>query len=410
MNLRQIRRGIALACDRTATATIKGYFYQFDLFILNLLELSNDSDTVCIEGIEDVDIRTAGETTAIQCKYYEGTEYNHSVISKPIRFMLKHFVENHKKRKQMIKYTIYGYYSSGQKKLPANFDINFLKEKFLTYSGKKYFEELNLSDNKLTVFLQNLTININAPKYENQEKQIYNKLKNIFSCSDYEADYYYNNALSEVKRLSTIKNESERTITKRNFISNIERKNTRDALFDTWFIEKKGVSEYCKSIKSQFFTIYNIPSYERIFLLECDDLISVVDLKTLLQNISKKWSKLSLRSKDPFCPYVYLHNISNEKLVEIKKMLQNDDFYFIDGYDFKGADFLVNSIIKKATAQNKIKLKIINEIEQIDNILTYLSTTREIYQFFKNKEFYENTKHKHIKIAIKETKNINGII
>ena len=41
---------------RAADATIKGYYYQFDTSILKLLDLSTNSDTVTIEGIEDIDI------------------------------------------------------------------------------------------------------------------------------------------------------------------------------------------------------------------------------------------------------------------------------------------------------------------------------------------------------------------
>ena len=58
-----------------------------------MLELDADTDTVSIEGIEDVDINHLDETTAIQCKYYSKTEYNHSVIAKPIRLMLSNYKE-----------------------------------------------------------------------------------------------------------------------------------------------------------------------------------------------------------------------------------------------------------------------------------------------------------------------------
>ena len=53
--------------DRSAVDTIRGYFYQFDLSILSILRLTSPSDTVEIECIEDVDIRTATELTAMTC-------------------------------------------------------------------------------------------------------------------------------------------------------------------------------------------------------------------------------------------------------------------------------------------------------------------------------------------------------
>ncbi|EGJ36085.1 hypothetical protein HMPREF9389_2301 [Streptococcus sanguinis SK355] len=41
---------------RSATNTIKGYFYQFDKSILEILEQSNETNIVTIEGVEDIDI------------------------------------------------------------------------------------------------------------------------------------------------------------------------------------------------------------------------------------------------------------------------------------------------------------------------------------------------------------------
>ena len=69
--------------DRTATDTIRGYFYQFDLAILKLLQLEGDAHEITVEGIEDVDVKNATEEIAIQCKYHSKTEYNHSAIAKP---------------------------------------------------------------------------------------------------------------------------------------------------------------------------------------------------------------------------------------------------------------------------------------------------------------------------------------
>lgn len=79
-----------MAKDRTAIDTIRGCYYQFDLYALRILESSGEK--IVLEGIEDVDVRAATETTAIQCKYYEGTSYDHSVIAKSIRWMLNTLV------------------------------------------------------------------------------------------------------------------------------------------------------------------------------------------------------------------------------------------------------------------------------------------------------------------------------
>ena len=110
---------------RSATTTIAGYIYQFDYTIKCLLDLSNDNDSVDIENIEDVDIHSCMEDIAIQCKYYAGTEYNHSIIAKPIRLMLNHYLEVKNGVKQPISYKLYGFYQSGQDKLAVPPTVDF---------------------------------------------------------------------------------------------------------------------------------------------------------------------------------------------------------------------------------------------------------------------------------------------
>jgi hypothetical protein len=131
--------------ERTAIDTIKGYFYQFDYTILSLLELQNGTDSIVVEGIEDIDIKTAKEENAIQCKYYSKTEYNHSIIAKPIRLMLTHYSDVKKGIKRKVKYCLYGYYESGHQKFPLIMDTDFLKSNFLTYTKNSNYSGCNLA-------------------------------------------------------------------------------------------------------------------------------------------------------------------------------------------------------------------------------------------------------------------------
>lgn len=396
---------------REAIDTITGYYYQFDYYIQQLLSLDVDTDTVCIEGIEDVDINCLNETTAVQCKYYAKTEYNHSVIAKPIRFMLNHYKKN-LDNKKCLKYKIYGKFISGQDKLPNNIDITFAKKNFFTYTQKhikhEIHIELGLNDNEIAKFLECLSIDVNAISYEEQEKHVLTQLREIFSCSEFEAEYYYyNNSLRIVKEIATNQQAAHRVISKRDFLSKI---NNRNSIFDIWYLQFKGVREYCKAVKLQYFSLRNISPYERFFLIDCDKKISETEIKTLVLKISENWSKISKREVKTICPFVYLHNVSDITKLNIKRSLQNDDFYFCDGYDFKGADFSAKSISRNANAYNGIKIKIINEISQIDEVLDTVAGTREIYQFFIQEPYYENEIHKHIFIKVEETQNISAII
>lgn len=399
-----------MAGNRDAVDTITGYYYQFDYYILKLLK-ADDNDMICIEGIEDVDITDKNGTSAIQCKYYAKTEYNHSVIAKPIRLMLKDFAER-KEKKNFIKYFLYGKYSCGQEKLGDNIDVEFLKRHFLTYrKGKikhKLFEELKLNDSDLKLFLENLHIDINAVSYEEQEKDVLGLFQKTFKCNAFNAEYYYyNNALRLVKKLATQQDIAKRQISKRDFLKQI---NTKRLLFEDWYLEYKGIKEYCKSVRSNYFSMNNISPIERIFMVECDEMISDIKIVSLLFIISKKWSRLSAREANPFCPYVYLHKISKNRLIKIKRGLINEGIYLIDGFDYLGAGFSPESLTRKATHHNKIKLKVINELKFLEDILRKMRGKKTLYQFYIDDLYFEADNYDVKYIPIKETSNIEFIV
>jgi len=404
-----------MTTNRSAVNTIKGYFYQFDYSILRTLGLSKNDESVTIEHIEDIDIHSATETTAIQCKYYEKTEYNHSIIAKPIRFMLSNFIELKRNGNRSIKYLLYGYYQSGQEKLNLPLSVDDLKNHFLIYTKdkKKHFfhTDNNITDGELNEFLSYLTIDINAKEYDKQLQSIFTIIKSIFHCTDFEVEnLYYNNALRVIKNLSVKESEIDRTITKKNFIEQID---TKTILFNQWFIEYKGLKQYFRELRKEYFASLNISPFERLFLIEIDNTkYTRVELKDLIFTISRKWTKTTKRTTEPFCPYLYIHNIDEQELIDLKAELTNENFRIIDGYDFQGANFNSKSIIQKADYNNGIKLKIINKIEFIDSILAEITKTKEIYQFYFDSPFYNNVSLsiKHIKIQIKELKNIKEII
>ena len=68
---------------RQADSTIKGYIYQFNKSILEIL-LSSEDELIIVEGvIEDIDIQSVTSTTTIQCKYHEDQNYSISSIAIP---------------------------------------------------------------------------------------------------------------------------------------------------------------------------------------------------------------------------------------------------------------------------------------------------------------------------------------
>ena len=401
-----------MATNRSANATIAGYIYQFDYTIKCLLDLSDENDYVDIENIEDIDIHSTTEDTAIQCKYYAGTEYNHSKIAKPICFMLKHFSDVKKGITQPINYKLYGFYQSGQDKLPALITVDFLKSHLLTYTEKsvhyKWHEILGLSDSELEDFLIFLSVNINAKEDTVQSKNIISCLQATFRCDDFEAEhYYYNGALKIISHAAKQNDSSQRRITKKEFLEYI---NKKEILFDKWFLEYKGEKKYLTALRKQYFSTINIS--ERFFLIDIGDSFKKADLKDLLLTISRKWSKLSKFESNPFCPYVYINNLNDTDLIELKLEFQRDNIIFIDGYPFKGSAFTGTAINQEANITNQIRLKLIDSLSNLDSTLQSHTRTKDIYQFYLNQPFWEphNSFTRHTKIQVKDIISIKEII
>lgn len=400
-----------MARSRDAVDTIKGYYYQFDYFILQLINLVNETDTVTIEGIEDVDIFDEKEMIAVQCKYYAKTAYNHSVIAKPIRLMLKDYV-NRTPEKRKIRYKLYSKYQSGQDKYPGTLSVEFAKKSLFTYTEKEtthiLHEELNLTDEDIEEFLSKVDIDINAEDYYEQQEKVISTLEKNFQCERFEAEYYYyNNALRLVKEKAVQQKICNRIVNKREFLDKIDNKKM---LFDKWYLQFKGIKNYCADIRKQYFSPKNVSPYERFFLIECDKVVDDKKLISLIVKISKNWSKLSRREVKPFCPYIYFKGITEERLVELKKKLQREDIRLWDGYDFLGAEFAVDSIIRRANYENEIKVKIINYIENLNEILEKVTGIKEIYQFYLNEPFYESDYNLCFGIQISKTEDINMMI
>lgn len=401
--------------DRTAIDTIKGYFYQFDYTIAKLLELGNDTDTIIVEGIEDVDIDTATEKTAIQCKYYAKTEYNHSVIAKPIRIMLDHYKEVTNGTKQRINYKLYGYFQSGQNKLTLPIDSTFLKDHFLTYKVNKvkYYHHTkhSLTNTQLEDFISLLDIDISALEYQSQVSKISTLLTMQFGCTTFEAEhFFYNNALKVIKDIAIEDDITKRKISKLDFLKKIDFKRI---LFNEWFVTYKGKAKLFTELRTQYFTGLNTSPFERLFLIELPTINYVrAELKDLILTISRKWSKLSAREPSPFCPYIYLHNIQPQELLNLKKELYSEGFKFIDGFDFDGSEFSPKSISKSANNSNSIKLKILNKFEHIDLIISEIIKTKEIYQFYNTKPFFDVSypSIKQVKIQFSQLTDIKKII
>ncbi len=399
--------------SREAISTIKGYYFQFDHFILQLLQLKADDESVQIEGIEDVDIIAPDEVKAIQCKYYDKVKCIPSVLGKAIRPMLLHFVE-HVNDVVRYRYSLFAHYSSGCEAIQLPLTVDYVKQHFLTYTerGKihKLHVEKNLSDSDLKSFLERINLQLNADTYEEQIEKIVNQLQKFIPCDEYEARYfYYTNALSFVKRVAVEKNSSLRKVSKKKFLEEIRMK---QRLFDKWYIEHVGFKKFYRDTRRKFFAKLNVAYANRIFLIECDDIVEDMELAELLMRISENWSKLSKRNieSESFCPYVHLYGLSEIRLAKVKELLLQNDIHVWDGYEFKDAMFSLSSLTRHVNYHVGVKLKLINEFSQIDAVFDTCTGRKIVFQFYLNKPFYENSVALNKSFLVQSTMDVIQII
>ena len=395
--------------SREAISTIKGYYYQFDYFILQLLQLQDDDDSVRIEGIEDVDILSKDTTSAVQCKYYDGTACSPSVVGKAVRLMLQHFADN---KDGKYSYKLYGHYSSGENSISLPLTVDYIKQKFCTYTEAKkrhiFHEELGLSDDELGRFLKRFEIQLYADSYESQIEKIIAHLQTGLSCTEFDDRYfYYPNAVAFVKETAVKKSSQARTVTKGKFKAAI---GIKQNLFDQWYIEYVGFEKYYRAARRQFFTQTNISPVNRFFLIECDNQINDVDIASMIIRIGEKWSKLSAREQNPFCPYVYLHGLSNSRLASVKKTLLENDCHIWDGYEYKDAEFSAASLLRPVNHHVGIKIKVINKSNQIDEVLNACIGAKYIYQFYLQKPYYRQNQFMHKEFQIQSTCDVLKIV
>lgn len=377
--------------DRSATATIKGYFYQFDQTIVRLLEGSKDA-SVTVEGIEDIDLDDGNDSAFVQCKYYEGVEYNHSVIKEAVIHMLRHFHEAGCQSDQAFRYRLYGHYKSGHHKLTLPLTDDLLKANFLTYKQDKVehrvYEELGITEPQLTAFLSLLDINVNALAYDAQQTKLLELLKSeISGCSDVDAKaFYYPNAINVIQGLAIQADVAKRKITKQNFLQEVNRK---EVVFSAWLREKFGADYYARLIRRKHFHFgrTKVPKASRFFVIDMAGEYAVSKAMQMLVRMGEFFShKEHMRTPpaDRFCPYVLLRGLTSTELTELKRGLCGQGVLFNDGYLFQGAEFSPTALARDPSKEQLWRLKFVPSDDQLAPAITAAADSLiEVYDFYK---------------------------
>ena len=346
---------------RSAESSIKGYFYQFDKTIQELINLKSLSDSVAIEGIEDVDVTTATEETAIQCKYFEGQKYRPSLLRQPLTYMLTHFLEN----RPQISYCLYGYFKDGSGPRTNSLTESELKS-VLTYKEgnivRAHHIENGISDDDLRDFLARLKIST-GPIFEQQKQDSVNAISRHFSCSPQEAEgIFYNNALRFVLEKAIRSSPQERIATKAEFLSAID---TKVRYFSQWLYQLKGERAFSKYIREEITRsrAFRPQSSKCIFLNESffnPSSASVLPHVFVQSLIDKTFAER--KTVEDARPWTLILDVPESTITELKKRLLQNNVRFNDGFEtlaFHPEFFAEEPIITRMSKPNNRRLPVI---------------------------------------------------
>lgn len=380
-----------------AYIALRGYKFQFDRTILEIF--NNSTKTIEIEQLQDYGF----DDYLVQVKYHN-TDYTPAQqkqkIKKPLVQLFEQYLKN--KTKNFILFIYLKGISPSKKTLSvAELDAILGKIKKFTATDKADFiSRFNL---------------IYADDFENQYKEVIQRIKSSYSKTDEEAEIYYsvisshlldivtNNPPSVNSKRKTSKSEIDKIIS-----------NGKKLIFKSAYIEIVAKEKQLKNLNKLFFkTSLNTEPHERIFIIEVKPTADIKLLKELVLLLKTKWSKNKTKTipdTDRFVPFIYFNGIQESALVELKTDLQKDGYVINDGYDFMNANFNINSINIRPTFINKLFFKFINKQQDLEKILNNLNRTGEVYQFFIDSPATISFTGKHIEIEIKEIEDIKNII
>lgn len=363
---------------------IKGFLYQFDKSLIEIF--NNPNYEVGIEKIEDINI----QNYVIQVKHRETQKYSLSKIKKPVLQLFNLFKEDKSQR-----FCLHCYFKD---RLPSEQKLKLTElDKILAEKKDNYLPYLKND------FISNFIISF-SENYEKQFDELISRIKSEFSLSSKDKAYIYHSIFRSKLFDISIQQKADRRITRKELDSFIEE--TEQTIFYASYAKYLDTEKYEKLIKREFFTfkLANIDNFERLFVIHCNKDVELVDINKIVNTVSKKYFRVS---KSPQ-PYLCFLNLSQEKMIELKRELIDQGIMFNDGTFFNGDKFRLDSIIEREIDNEDLKIKIVDYVYL--KILTERIKFKEIFQFYLDIPHNIKTYKSHVKIQISSTNQILKIL
>ncbi|GGX29877.1 hypothetical protein [Undibacterium squillarum] len=281
---------------RTADSTIKGFLYQFNKTIISVVG-ATAGEIITVEGlVEDIDIEALdGTLKAVQCKYHEAAStFSESLIFKPLLQMAETFSKSTAKT---ISYRIFVHVpgeAQGERKITAQTLENALA------TGDQELKKIVariISPFDKNTFLDNVILDF-GPSIDELEQEAMNALRTL-GLNDADVDcVLYPNAIHRVAKLSSLKQESDRKITRRIFYDYLSAANA--TAVSKWVLASRNKKKILEAVRKQLSEGLSQNSRERFFYFQPDAIDNFDDeIVIFVCNYLKKYHTKPSHDKTP---------------------------------------------------------------------------------------------------------------
>ncbi|KQM62634.1 MULTISPECIES: hypothetical protein [unclassified Sphingomonas] len=402
----------AQEAQREATATIRGYMYQFDASILAVLGATK-SESITVEGVEDFDVLADEIQTYGQVKYYEAQKLTDSTLRDAILPMITGFLRYPADVRLRKKYVLYGYFkdSAGVATSYGLADMQrvLVRAQYAVdpATGSRVKTTINLqtdlgaSDEDLAVFCGRFTVVLSEP-FDMHRARVIEALRAALEVAEDEASLYsYPSAFSAMASLSAASSKAARTTTRKDFLQQIQ---PNVAVYSAWALRRESEAAYCKLIREAHFARLNVENHDRFFIIDLPDTETLDMLITLVRHIIGGWSSHRSKSKpakERYAPFFFFPGIDPADLVELKSRLIGESYRITDGYAFFGAPFTTQQLLLAQTAFEPIAARIVGDAAQLAAALDASVRRRLVVQLHAGKPQAINAKFRQISVPVR---------
>ena len=339
--------------NAAANSTIRGFYYQFNKTLFEVLK-TEDNATVIPEGlVEDVDVITDDTYKAIQCKYHETSgKYEESILYQPILEMMLSYYYYENNSHHNIEYVLYIHLADN--KTDVVIDNNFItrmlnsKNKDLiikyvcrildvqdaailtliekpkrTEEDKKQINQYILKNNGLlaskvdiSTFLSKFTLCF-GESYSELESEVKSLMCSLDMSEDEVDKFFYPNAINIIAENSQKRNPEERKIVKDIFLDRIRK--DKNILITKWTRKLASYNKLLKYKKDQLSVNLQIATRKRTFILSPPN---TTNSEYLLSNFIGDYLQLYKRkSTQTSIPMFFIEGCSEEFINMMEKCL-----------------------------------------------------------------------------------------